>query len=116
MSEKLNSHRRKRSKTALKSTKNNFVRKNAKNRGFGNVLINSRLRNNAFRCPVTRLAKWPISHSDMAFFGMRKRLFRKSSACFRLCRLCKTGFLRGRRGSGFFQNEKNEMLNPMRRM
>jgi len=76
LSEKLNSHRRKRSKTALKSTKNNFVRKNAKNRGFSNALINSRLRNNAFRCPVTRLAKWPISHSDMAHFACRYGAFR----------------------------------------
>lgn len=76
LSEKLNSHRRKRSKTALKSTENNFVRKNAKNRGFGNVLINSRLRNNAFRCPFTRLAKWPISHSDMAHFVPRYAQYR----------------------------------------
>ncbi len=64
LSEKLNFRHRKHTETALKSTENSSVRKIAVFCGLGNMLINSYLRNNSFRCFVPRRAKRAVSHSD----------------------------------------------------
>lgn len=81
----LNICRRRRSKIVSQRTGDGFALKIAKIRRLRNALIHSRLLNMAIRLCSDGFAKYPISTSDIGYFGFRLSLFHAAKCTISEC-------------------------------
>lgn len=81
----LNICRRRRSKIVSQRTGDGFALKIAKIRRLRNTLIHRRLLNMAIRLCSDGFAKYPISTSDIGYFGFRLSLFHAAKCTISVC-------------------------------